>query len=291
MDICDSEHENNCCEIAEVENSPENIKIPQPFETANVIHPICDEIPAVPVHTIQINPAAGADFPHSGLGVVIPPEVAAQLAKGHFNLVLEPIPSTVAGEPAWFCVKAVPISPTPPVSNEADCASETELNPHESESEDDAPCTQQRKKGLGSAHKGGKVRKYSLWTRISFTGDVRLRGMTVKEAKVKYNNRDRKRVAEWLKEYDNGLYSNLLSIYTQEESEKHVPPQRCREKDQVLEKRLVDSHNSVKEELYPITTKLLANNECLAHKEDFLGGPSSPNFIARVSDFLRHLRK
>ena len=136
------------------------------------------------------------------------------------------------------------------------------------------------------------MRKYSLWTRMSFAGDVRLRGMTVKEAKVKYNNPDRKRVAEWLKEYDNGLYSNLPSMYTQEELKNmyRLKGAGRKVKDEVLEKRLVEYYNTLREELYPITTELLAY-ECLAHNEDFLGGASSPNFTARVSDFLRHWRK
>ena len=44
----------------------------------------------------------------------------------------------------------------------------------------------------------------------------------VQKAHLKYNNPDRKRVAEWLKEYDQGLYSNLPSMYTQEELKKNV---------------------------------------------------------------------
>ena len=112
--------------------------------------------------------------------MVIPPDVAALLATGGYNLVMEPIPSTPAGEPARFAVKAVPISITPPLSNQPECTTDEGENSVQSESEVDAPRTKQRLKGLGSAHKGGKVRKYSLWTRMSFAGDVRLRGMTVK---------------------------------------------------------------------------------------------------------------
>ena len=116
--------------------------------------------------------------------------------------------------------------------------------------------------------------------------------MTVKEAKVKYNNPDRKRVAEWLKEHDKGLYSNLPSMYTQEELKKMYRLKGAGRKvnDEVLEKKLVDYYNSLKEELYPITTELLAY-ECLAHNELFLGGATSPNFTSRISDFLRHWRK
>ena len=61
-------------------------------------------------------------------------------------------------------------------------------------------------------------------------------------------------------------------------------------KDQVLEEKLVTYYNQLREELYPITTELLAY-ECLTHDEKFLGGSSSPNFTKRVSDFLRHWRK
>ena len=81
----------------------------------------------------------------------------------------------------------------------------------------------------------------------------------VKEAKVKYNNPDRKRVAEWLKEYDNGLYSNLPSMYTQEELKNmyRLKGAGRKVKDEVLEQRLVEYYNTLREELYPITTELL----------------------------------
>ena len=48
---------------------PENLEIPQTFQTSSVTAPNSDEIAGVTVHTIQINPAGGAVFPHSGLGV------------------------------------------------------------------------------------------------------------------------------------------------------------------------------------------------------------------------------
>ena len=291
IQICDSEEENNSSEVGEVDKNSEIPELPQTLETSIHTDPNPHDIPPVPVHTIQINAAAGDVFPHSGLGVVIPPDVAALLATGGYNLVMEPIPSTPAGGPSRFAVKAVPI-PTIPMSTQPECTTDEGENSVQSESEVDAPRTKQRLKGLGSAHKGGKVRKYSLWTRMSFAGDVRLRGMTVKEAKVKYNNPDRKRVAEWLKEYDNGLYSNLPSMYTQEELKNmyRLKGAGRKVKDEVLEQRLVEYYNTLREELYPITTELLAY-ECLAHNEDFLGGASSPNFTARVSDFLRHWRK
>ena len=64
--------------------------------------------------------------------------------------------------------------------------------------------------------------------------------MTVKEAKVKYNNPDRKRVAELLKEHAKGLYSNLPSMYTQEELKKmyRLKGAGRKVKNEVLEKKL-----------------------------------------------------
>ena len=184
---------------------------------ANVPEHQSEHTSSIPVHTIQINAVPGSSFPHSGLGVVIPPEVAAQIATGGFNLMLEPVTPAVEGEPSRFTIKAVPIVPANPVNNNDISASGSEQGSQDSGSDQETTSGRAKKKGLGSAHKGGTVRKYSLWTRISFTGDVRLRGMTVKEAKAKYQNPDRKRVAEWLKEYDQRLYSNLPSTYTREE--------------------------------------------------------------------------
>ena len=48
-------------------------------------------------------------------------------------------------------------------------------------------------------------------------------------------------------------------------------------------------YNELKQELYPITTELLAY-ECLTHDEKFLGGSTSPLFTKRISDFLRQWR-
>ena len=55
--------------------------------------------PVLPVHTINIqhNPSSGSTFPVSGLGVVIPPEVAARMAKGNCSIVLEPVQPSVQG--------------------------------------------------------------------------------------------------------------------------------------------------------------------------------------------------
>ena len=121
LDICDSEEDLNLSEIAEEEESVETKNTAPSVQTASDL----GDFPAVPVHTMQINPAAGAHFPHSGLGVVIPAEVAAEVSKGGFKLVLEPIQSTVDGEPTRFSVKAVPISPPTPLSPECDGVSES----------------------------------------------------------------------------------------------------------------------------------------------------------------------
>ena len=161
IQICDSEEENNSSEVGEVDKNSEIPELPQTLETSIHTDPNPHDIPPVPVHTIQINAAAGDVFPHSGLGVVIPPDVAALLATGGYNLVMEPIPSTPAGGPSRFAVKAVPI-PTIPMSTQPECTTDEGENSVQSESEVDAPRTKQRLKGLGSAHKGGKVRKYSL---------------------------------------------------------------------------------------------------------------------------------
>ena len=292
VDICDSEEETKSDENVQDCLSVHGEKDSNIGDQPIIQQQITEQSPSIAVHTIQINAAQGSAFPHSGLGVVIPPEIAAQLAKGGVNLMLEPIQSAVEGEPARFAMKAVPIEQCEEIPSPKKSGNDSEGDSHNSETEDDTPIRKQQKKGLGSAHKGGSVRKYSLWTRISFTSDVRLSGMTVKEAKVKYNNPDRKRVAEWLKEYDQGLYSNLPSMYTQEELKKMYRLKGAGRKvqDSVLEQRLVEYYNQLKEELYPITTELLAY-ECLAHNEKFLGGASSPKFTSRVSDFLRHWRK
>ena len=102
----------------------------------------------------------------------------------------------------------------------------------------------------------------------------------------------RRRLSQWLKEYDAGLYSNFPTLYTQEELKKMFRLKGGGKKlaDQALEDRLLNYYNLSQEELYPISTELLAY-ECLAHNEKFLGGVESPKFSARISDFLHHWRK
>ena len=81
-------------------------------------------------------------------------------------------------------------------------------------------------------------------------------------------------------------------MYTQEELKQmyRLKGAGRRVKDPVLEKKLIDYYNQLREELYPITTELLAY-ECLTHDDKFLGGSSSPLFTKRISDFLRHWRQ
>ena len=57
--------------------------------------------------------------------------------------------------------------------------------------------------------------------------------------------------------------------------------------DPLLEQKLIDYYNDLEENLYPISSELLAY-ECLAHKEDFMGGATSPGFTSRISDYLRN---
>ena len=66
--------------------------------------------PVLPVHTITIhhNPSAGSTFPVSGVGVVIPPKVAARMATGNFSVVLEPVQPTVERVPSLMQSKLFP---------------------------------------------------------------------------------------------------------------------------------------------------------------------------------------
>ena len=78
--------------------------------------------PPVPVHTTNINhsPGAGSSFPLPGLGVVLPPPVAAQMPIGGFTVQLEPVASTVEGGAATFAIKTVPVRPTGTQSDNLD---------------------------------------------------------------------------------------------------------------------------------------------------------------------------
>ena len=102
---------------------------------ANLPENKSDHPPSIPVHTIQINAVPGSPFPHSGLGVVIPPEVAAQIATGGFNLMMEPVTPAVEGEPSRFTIKAVPIVPANPVNFNDNSASGNQTGCSQTETE------------------------------------------------------------------------------------------------------------------------------------------------------------
>ena len=236
-----------------------------------------------------------------GIGVIIPAEIHEVLAAGGVNLLLEPVLPETPGESVSFKITSVPsqqpnvpnpqstpntvpsATPNPKVDNSSDEDSATE-------SEASAAETKKRK-GLGCSHKGGQLAGYSLWMRMGVTSDIRLESMSPKDACEKWKA-PRRRVRQWLVEYDRGDYADLPNQYTMEELKKktRLKGGGAKIKDQVLEERLVTYYNQLKEELYPISTELLAY-ECLTHNEKFLGGATSPNFTKRVSDFLRHWRK
>ena len=241
--------------------------------------------------------------------LTLPREMARELRKGGYKLILEPISGQTGDEPFGFEVKAVPIDPAPEINSE--CASDqptttcTDPSPDvkcdtDNNSASDAEATasesdnvpsKAKKSGLGSAHRGGNIKKYDLWLRMSFATAVRVDALPMKNAREKFKAPAR-RAREWLKEYDAGEYSNLPSMYTQEELKQmyRLKGAGRKLKDAVLEEKLVAYYNQLKEELYPITSELLAY-ECLTHDEKFLGGSTSPLFTKRISDFLRHWRQ
>ena len=231
------------------------------------------------------------------IGVIIPPELHEQLAEGGVNLLLEPVPPQQPGESVSFNIKTVPVpaasaspnaqTPVPP----KDCTSSNDTETDSGCSDGEHKGKAMKKKGLGKCHKGGELNSYSLWMRMGVTSDIRLESMSPKDACEKWKA-PRRRLRQWLIEYDRGDYANLGSLYTMEELKKRTRLKGggAKVKDEVLEEKLVTYYNQLRDELYPITTELLAY-ECLTHDEKFLGGSSSPNFTKRVSDFLRHWRK
>jgi len=136
----------------------------------------------------------------------------------------------------------------------------------------------QRNQAWGLPIGGGNIKKNALWLRMIFATAVRVVGLPMKNAREKLKAPAR-RAREWLKEYDAGEYSNLPSMYTQEELKQmyRLKGVGRKLKDAVLEEKLVAYYNQLKEELYPITSELLAY-ECLTHDEKFLGGSTSPPF-------------
>jgi len=126
---------------------------------------------------------------------------------------------------------------------------------------------------------------------MGITKDLRLGGLNMKAALEKWGA-PRRRVMQWLKEYDSGAYAELPDYYTQEELKamKKLPGGGRPLKDPELEQKLVNYYNELNEELYPISSELLAY-ECLAHNDKFLGGADSPNFKIRIADYLRNWRR
>jgi len=126
---------------------------------------------------------------------------------------------------------------------------------------------------------------------MGITKDLRVGGMNMKAALQKWDA-PRRRVMQWLKEYDSGAYAELPDYYTQEELKamKKLPGGGRPLKDPELEQKLVNYYNELNEELYPISSELLAY-ECLAHNDKFLGGADSPNFKIRIADYLRNWRR
>ena len=156
-------------------------------------------------------------------GIVIPPEVVASMASGGCTLFLEPILPKNPGDPISFAIKATPIpatTTTPNMTQEPDTSEDEGAN---SKSDDDFEQNPKKKaRGVGSAHRGGQLQSYSLWMRMGITADIRLNSMSTKEACEKWNA-PRRRLRQWLHEYDEGDYAGLPIISRKRSSKrKHV---------------------------------------------------------------------
>ena len=135
-------------------------------------------------------------------------------------------------DPVTYAIRTDPLpsstqetQPTQPGSDQnSDHASD------KSATDTDTPGSKARARGIGSSHKDGKLRKYSLWLRICFTHDVRVSGMSIKDAIAKHGNPERR-----------------VAMYPQEELKKlyRVKGAWRKVKDQVLEKKLVDYYNQL----------------------------------------------
>ena len=295
--------------------SPELVQGPIQLETVS-----CEKLSS---DTVQ-NPPLGA------VEIQLPSDVLSMLAAGMYSyyisegkLCMVPIPSALptTTQTALFTtpppansvsantsrtrhgsepLEHVPPAHATPALSDTVCnisTSET-VQPNSSDSEcgesdsgTEPPNKKYLRKGVGSAHKNGTIGKYSLWDKLSFCEAVRVGDMPMKEAREKYKVPPR-RTREWLQEYDVGKMSNLRTQYTQEELKGMYKLKGAGRpiKDPVLEQKLIDYYNELEENLYPISSELLAY-ECLAHKEDFMGGASSPGFTTRIADYLRNWRK
>ena len=255
-----------------------------------------DETPHTSTGTDIISPFA----------LAIPPALAAKVASGKYKLILEPVTSSNSAAPLSFVYKAIPITetiteapaitPTNVTDNNVQVPTDVPTDTEQTESEEEKVQTPVQKtgptkRGAGSSHKSGNLKSYSLWMRMGIAKDIRIGKMNIKEALLKWDA-PRRRVNEWLREYDAGAYSDLPDFYTQEELKKmkKLPGGGRPLKDPQLEQKLINYYNELKEELYPISSKLLTY-KCLAHNENFLGGPESPNFKMRIADFLKNWRR
>ena len=108
--------------------------------------------------------------------MVVPAKVAAFLRKGGCKIVIEPVDDVPVSESEYLASAEVPPADTDQQTNKAQPNqhnnSETETEEGEcSESENES--SKAKKGGLGTAHKGGNIGKYSLWVRMSFATAVR----------------------------------------------------------------------------------------------------------------------
>ena len=204
------------------------------------------------------------------LSISIPVELLQQLKQGRFSLLLEPVPGGAEDAPAEFRMRTVPVQ----LSNSNDdeqpeaiksSGQDAECEGSDSDSTDDGEGSSQKpkKRGVGSCHKDGTLTAYSLWTRIGTCEDIRKGNMPFKDAMKKWKA-PRRRLSQWLKEYDAGLYANFPTMYTQEELKTMYRLKGGGKKvgDQGLEDRLVTYYNQLEDDLYPISSELLAY-ECL----------------------------
>jgi len=108
--------------------------------------------------------------------LILPREMARELRKGGYKLILEPISGRTGDEPFGFDVKAVPIDPAPQINSEcasdqptttctdpsSDVKCDTDNNSASDAegtgSESDNLSSKAKKSGLGSAHRGGKIK-------------------------------------------------------------------------------------------------------------------------------------
>ena len=144
--------------------------------------------------------------------MLVPAKVAAFLRKGGYKIVLEPVHEGPDSE-----TMSLPSAEVQQNSKKPEAVTEQDMNAQSNEtnnseteteegecSESETDSSRAKKGGLGSAHKGGKIGKYSLWLRMSFATAVRESEMSVKDACTKFKA-PRRRAREWLNEYNKGF--------------------------------------------------------------------------------------